>query len=158
MGEIPFHLCLALRWKTKCTRRKRERNTCLAWKSEYGCIIYKKCVCVYVSLTCWMSVSTILYRSGMCVTMSFMLSSDVRTKVGPNTRARLRGSIYTHTHTPSKHIFFKKPSVNPDNITVIDDCDTWLHFKKLNFFSHTLFLSELSATVFRWQTKNFRVW
>lgn len=28
--------------------------------------------------------------------MSFMLSSEVRTNVGPNTRAKLRGSIWTH--------------------------------------------------------------
>ena len=31
----------------------------------------------------------------MCVTMSVMLSSDVRTSVGPNTRARFLGSIWT---------------------------------------------------------------
>lgn len=45
-------------------------------------------------LTCRMSVSTILYRSGMWVTMSVMLSSEVRTSVGPNTRARFLGSIW----------------------------------------------------------------
>lgn len=44
-------------------------------------------------LTFWMSVSTILYWSGMCVTMCVMLSSDVLTSVGPNTIARFLGSI-----------------------------------------------------------------
>lgn len=41
-----------------------------------------------------MSVSTILYWSGMCVTMWVILSSDVLTSVGPNTMARFRGSIW----------------------------------------------------------------
>ncbi len=44
-------------------------------------------------LTFWMRVSTILYWSGMCVTMWVMLSSVVRTRVGPNTMARFLGSI-----------------------------------------------------------------
>lgn len=45
-------------------------------------------------LTFWMSVSTILYWSGMWVTMWVMLSSVVRTRVGPNTMARFLGSIW----------------------------------------------------------------
>lgn len=45
------------------------------------------------SLTFWMRVSTILYWSGMWVTMCVMLSSDVLTRVGPNTIARFLGSI-----------------------------------------------------------------
>lgn len=44
-------------------------------------------------LTFWISVSTILYWSGMWVTMWVMLSSVVRTSVGPNTMARFLGSI-----------------------------------------------------------------
>lgn len=96
-------------------------------------------VCVFVcgaSLTCWMSVSTILYRSGMCVTMSFMLSSDVLTRVGPNTRARLRGSICTHIPN--------QDSVNPNSVIVTDDCDKWLHFKNaISFHSPCFYLSYL---------------
>lgn len=46
------------------------------------------------ALTCWMRVSTILYWSGMCVTMWVMLSSDVLTRVGPKTIARFLGSIW----------------------------------------------------------------
>lgn len=53
----------------------------------------KKTLSMFI-LTCRMSVSTILYRSGMWVTMSVMLSSDVLTRVGPNTRAKFLGSIW----------------------------------------------------------------
>ena len=42
-----------------------------------------------------MRFSTILHWSGMWFTMLVMLSSEVRTSVGPNTMARLRGSIWT---------------------------------------------------------------
>lgn len=44
---------------------------------------------------CWIRFSTILHWSGIWLTMLAMLSSEVLTSVGPNTMARLRGSIWT---------------------------------------------------------------
>ncbi len=66
-------------------------------------------------LTCWMSVSTILYWSGMCVTMWVILSSDVLTSVGPNTIARFRGSIWNSDKWERWDISHHKVSVHTEH-------------------------------------------
>lgn len=88
-----------------------------------------------LQLTFWMSVSTILYWSGMCVTMWVMLSSVVRTRVGPKTMARFLGSICQ-----------EEPGQVFGSSGVL--VQTKLEHEQREPYE-TLFFSEFSATVFR---------
>lgn len=85
--DSPLAPHLHLLWRTNHTVEEKSRQSSAEFRHQFTQRLKEN------GLTCWMRVSTILYWSGMCVTMCVMLSSEVLTRVGPNTMAKLRGSI-----------------------------------------------------------------
>lgn len=92
----PLDLRFHRRWRT--TRTRGETNG-MTWCSLFYVYIFNQKV-EDLRLTFWMRASTIRYWSGMWVTMWVMLSSVVRTRVGPNTMARFLGSIWPEREEP----------------------------------------------------------